>query len=505
MKLNPLFAVIACMAIAAALWQLHGASTGVVMTAVNIGTTPAIVYRPASGGPHPVVVIAHGFAGSQVLMRSFALTFARNGYVAVTFDFPGHGSNPTPLTGSITDSSGATRTLVAAMSQVADYARGLGDGRLAVLGHSMASDVVIRYAQQSPTVRATIAVSMFSPVVTASSPRNLLIIVGDWESMLKREALRVVGLKSAPAAPQAGVTYGEPANGSGRRAAFSAHVEHASVLYSEGSMREALDWLDQSFGVHRSEPPLLDRRGPWILLLVGGVVLLARPLATLLPRVAVPPVGGGRPWRRLWLPLLLPPLATPLLLRVLPTHFLPVLVADYLAAHFAMYGLITLICLACTRTSAPIRWRPTHPLALLGASVAVIAFGFAALIWPINSFVTSFLPGPQRLPLLLALLAGTLSFFVSDEWLTRGPEAARGAYAVSKLLFLLSLAFAVALDLYRLFFLIIIVPVIVLFFLIYGLFSGWIYRRTGDPTVAGIGNALACAWAIASAFPLLAG
>jgi alpha-beta hydrolase superfamily lysophospholipase len=498
-------ALIACLAIAAALWQLHAASDGVVMTSVTIGTTPAIIYRPAAGGLHPVVVIAHGFSGSQVLMRSFALTFARNGYIAVTFDFPGHGQNPVPLTGSITDANGATRVLVAELRHVADFARGLGDGRLALLGHSMASDIVVRYAQQTPEVRATIAVSMFSPVVTAGSPANLLIIVGDWESMLKREALRVVGLTSAPAAARAGVTYGDPAQGSGRRAAFSAHVEHASVLFSEGSMREALAWLDLAFGTHRSGPPVLDTRGPWILLLVGGVVLLARPLATLLPRVAVPPTGGGRPWRRLWLPLLLPAIATPLLLRVLPTHFLPVLVADYLAAHFAMYGLITCLCLAATRPTVRGASRPTHAAALAGATLAVIGFDFVALLWPIDSFVTSFFPGRQRLPLLLALLAGTLAFFLSDEWLTRGPGAARGAYAASKLLFLVSLALAVALDLQRLFFLIIIVPVIVLFFVIYGLFSGWVYRRTGQPLVAGSANALACSWAIAAAFPLLAG
>jgi alpha-beta hydrolase superfamily lysophospholipase len=505
MNLNSILAAIAGLAIATALWKLKAASDGVVATPVTIGTTPAIVYRPAAGGLHPVVVIAHGFAGSQVLMRSFALTFARNGYTAVTFDFPGHGRNPAPLSGSITDASGATRVLVAEMRQVADFSRGLGDGRLAVLGHSMASDIVVRYAQQTPDVRATIAVSMYSPVVTATSPANLLIIVGDWESMLKREALRVVGLSSAPAAPRAGVTYGDPALGDARRAAFSAHVEHASVLFSEGSMRESLDWLDRAFGTQRTQPPVLDARGPWILLLVGGVVLLARPLATLLPRVAYPPLGAGRPWRRLWVPLLVPAIATPLLLRVLPTHFLPVLVADYLAVHFAMYGLITLACLAYTRPAARISPRPTQRLALAGATVAVTAFGFVALFWPIDTLVTSFLPGAQRIPLLLALLAGTLAFFLSDEWLTRGVGAARGAYAASKLLFLISLGLAVALDLKRLFFLIIIVPIILIFFLIYGLFSGWVYRRTGNPLVAGIANALACAWAIAATFPLLSG
>jgi hypothetical protein len=98
-----------------------------------------------------------------------------------------------------------------------------------------------------------------------------------------------------------------------------------------------------------------------------------------------------------------------------------------------------------------------------------------------------------------------LLFFISDEWLTRGEGAARGAYAVSKIAFLLSLALAVALDPMRLFFLIIIVPVIVIFFVVYGLFSRWTYRQTQHPLVAGIANAVAFAWAIGVTFPLLAG
>jgi dienelactone hydrolase len=508
MKLNPLLAAVAVAAIAAALWRLNAESAGTIVTPVDIEGTPATIFRPASGGPRPVVVIAHGFAGSQQLMQSFALTCARNGYIAVTFDFPGHGRNSAPLTGSITEENGATRTLVASLAHVAQFARGLGDGRLAVLGHSMASDIVVRYAQATPNVAATIAVSMFSPAVTADTPHNLLVIVGDWESLLKREALRAVGLASAPAAAQPGVTYGDFAQGTARRAAFSAHVEHASVLFSEDSMREALLWLDHSFGAVRTAPPLLDTRGPWIMLLIAGAVLLARPLAALLPRVAVPAAGAGLQWRRLWVPLLVPMIATPLLLRVLPTHFLPVLVGDYLAAHFAMYGIITVICLAPWRSAGVVRSArlpPASRLALAGASLAVIVYGFIGLVWPINSYVTSFLPGRARIPLILVLWIGTLSFFLSDEWLTRGPGAARGAYAASKVSFVVSLAIAVALDLERLFFLIIIVPVIVLFFVVYGLFSGWTYRRTGHPFVAGIANAVAFAWAIGVTFPLLAG
>jgi dienelactone hydrolase len=545
-KLNPLLALCALLAmsaIAAALWHLEAAGDSVVVTPVDIGEIPARIYRPRSGGSHPVVVIAHGFAGSQQLMQSFALTFAHDGYIAVTFDFPGHGRNRSPLRGSITDAGGATQALVEATRRVADYARGLGDGRLAVLGHSMASDVVIRYAETAPNVGATITVSMFSPMVTAAAPANLLVIVGDWEGMLKREALKAVALASAPAPPAAGITYGSPAAGTGRRAAFSPQTEHLSVLYSRDSMREALDWLDRSFGTVRTQPPWLDHRGPWILLLVAGVVLLARPLTTLLPRLAVPALGARRTWRGLRLPLLLPPIATPLLLRVLPTHFLPVLVGDYLAMHFALYGLSTLLCMAATaratgaatgtgtanssdiaasatssasgtasgtafRTSAEPAGAAATPTAVNGValactSLAVVAFGFLALVWPIDRYFTSFIPGPQRFVLILAMLVGTTIFFLGDEWLTRG--GARGAYAASKLLFLISLALAVALDPYRLFFLVIIIPEILLFFFIYGLFSAWVYRRTGHPFVAGIASAVAFAWAIGVTFPLLTG
>ena len=506
--LRALAALAAVIAIASALWRLDAAGAGVTVASIDIDGTPATVFRHAAEALGPVVVIAHGFAGSQQLMRSFALTFARNGYVAVTFDFLGHGRNPEPLAGSITEEQGATRALVAETARVAAVARGLGDGRLAVLGHSMASDIVVRFAQSSPDVAATIAVSMFSPVVTATTPANLLVVVGDWEGMLKQEALRAVGLAAAPAQPQAGVTYGDVAQGTGRRAAFSPHVEHASVLYSQASLREAVRWLDQTFGIARPAGPVLDSRGPWILLLVAGVVALAWPLSSLLPRVAVPAVGAGLGWRRIWPALLVPMIATPLFLRVLPTHFLPVLVGDYLAAHFALYGAITAACLVWLRRGADGARAPapvTSPAAFVVAAAAVVAFGFVALVWPIDHFVTSFVPGPGRVTLVLAMLAGTLLFFLSDEWLTRGERAARGAYAAAKLAFLISLAIAVALDFERLFFLIIIVPVIVLFFLVYGLFSTWVYRRTGHPLVAGIANAVAFAWAIGVTFPLLAG
>jgi pimeloyl-ACP methyl ester carboxylesterase len=506
MKLTPLLALPALLGIGLALLQLQRAEQGVSRAAVQLDGSPVTVFRPEAAPLGPVVLIAHGFAGSQQLMQSFALGLAQNGYIAVTFDFPGHGRNPAPLTGSITELDGATQTLLAATRRVAAYARPLGDGRLAVLGHSMASDIVVRFAETTPNIAATIAVSMFSPAVTATEPANLLVIVGAWEGMLQREALRAVGLATAPRPAQPGVTYGDPGQGSGRRMAISRHVEHASVLFSQDSLREALAWLDQSFALARPQPLILFSRGPWIMLLLASVVLLAAPLAGLLPRVVALPQGAGLGWRHLALPLLSPMLLTPLLLRWLPTHVLPVLVGDYLAAHFTVYGLLTVLLLLWRRRrdGAPAPKPPQLP-ALLVATGAAVAFFFIGLVWPINSFLTSFLPGPERRLLVALMLIGTLAYFVSDEWLVRGPGAGRGAPIAAKLAFLVSLALAVALDFERLFFLIIIVPVIALFFIVYGLFGRWLYRATGTPLVAGVSNAVAFAWAIGVTFPLLAG
>ncbi|MEJ1938385.1 hypothetical protein WDZ92_49955, partial [Nostoc sp. NIES-2111] len=236
-----------------------------------------------------------------------------------TFDFAGHGRNPKPLTGSITQAEGATRTLVDETARVAAKARGLGDGRLAVLGHSMATDIIVRFAQGTPDIAATVAVSMFSPVVTATTPRNLLVIVGEWEGGLKQEALRVAGLVSAPQPAEPGATYGDVASGTARRVAVSPHTEHVSVLYSTASLREAVEWLDAAFGRTGQGPAGIESPGPSILLLLAGVVALAYPLSSLLPVVTSRPAGAGLPWRRIWLPLLLPALLTPFVLRVVPT------------------------------------------------------------------------------------------------------------------------------------------------------------------------------------------
>ncbi len=492
-------AALAVAAIVAGLWQLEAAEAGLAVTPGRVGVIPITVFAPAAAGPAPVVVVAHGFAGSQQLMLPFATTLARNGFRVVTFDFPGHGRNPAPLSGGLKDDAARNAVLMQALDAVVGFAHGLPGGQqMALLGHSMASDIVVGYARAHPDIQATVAVSLFSPGVTAASPRNLLVVAGALEpGMIRDEGLRIARMTAGDTAQQR-MTYGRFDDGTARRSTLSGGVEHIGVLFSRQSLQEALAWLNQAFG--RESDGWIDARGPWLGVLYLGLVALAWPLSGLLPQVAATSLGAGLRWRTL-LPLaVLPALLTPVILWQLPTDFLPSLLGDYLTVHYAVYGLLTaggLWLLRRLPAGRLLSWPYLAATALM-AAYCILAIGL-----PIDRYVTSFVLPPGRAPIMLAVLVGTLAYSVADEWLTRGPGARRGAYALTKACFVASLVLAIALNPPRLFFLIIIVPVILLFLVVYGLFSGWAYRRTGQPLVGAVAVALAFAWAIAATFPVV--
>ncbi|MGJ4929411.1 alpha/beta fold hydrolase [Bradyrhizobium sp. HKCCYLRH3095] len=474
----------------AGIWQLEAARAGLTIATLQAGTTPITIYRRAGAAAAPVVVIAHGFAGSRQLMEAYALTLAQAGYVAVSFDFEGHGRNPTPMSGDVTRIDGTTRKLMSEIGRVTDAAMSLpgSDGRVALLGHSMASDIIVRQAASDPRISATVAISMFSEAVTATAPRNLLIMSGEWETALRRDALR--NLKLADPAASEGDTVGDPADGGGRRAVVAPGVEHVSVLYSTAALREARDWLDRVFGRTSSGP--VAATGGAIALLLAGIVALAWPLAQLLPKGASPPPALAlRPFA---IATLVPAVLTPIVLRFVDTRFLPVLVADYLAVHLFVYGALSLLLLRLQGARfGRVAWIAALALALYG----IAGFGGA-----LDRYVASFMPIAARLPIIAAIAVGAVPYMLADSIANQGGHAALWRTLWLRTAFLASLSGAVALDLKRLFFLLIIIPVIVLFFIVFGLIGGCVGRRTCSPLAEGIGLGLILAWSLGVSFPM---
>jgi dienelactone hydrolase len=511
--LRPLVAVVALAVIGLALWRLLAPLAPLSIETTAVDGTPVTVYRPADpgAGAGPAVVVAHGFAGSRQLMSAHAIALARNGYIAVTYDALGHGRHPDPLPGNLTEETGATVYLLDQLDRIVAFARTLAPDhdRLALLGHSMASDIIVRQAgADHDRYAGVVALSMYSTAVTPEIPPNLLVVVGAYEpQVLKDEAARVVGLV-APETDMAppGETVGAFEDGTARRWLIAPGVEHIGILYSQDGIMAALDWLARAFGRTEAAVTLPPARGGWVLALLLAVVVLAWPASRLLPVVTREPVGAGVRWRRLWPVAVAPAVLTPLILWPLPHDWLPILVGDYLLAHFALYGLLSGLGLWwLVRRGEARPPRLPHVGRLLIAAGLVAAFILVGLGVPIDWFVASFRPTAERAWLIPVMMLGTLPFMLVDEWLTRGPGRARFGYAATKGLFLLSLVPAIALDLNSLFFLIILYPVIALYFILFGAVSAWSWRRTGHPWAVALASALVFAWCVAVTFPIVTG
>lgn len=62
------------------------------------GDTPAIRFIPTGAGPHPVALLAHGFAASKETLFCYGEALASAGFICYSVDQPGHGASPRPFT-----------------------------------------------------------------------------------------------------------------------------------------------------------------------------------------------------------------------------------------------------------------------------------------------------------------------------------------------------------------------------------------------------------------------
>ena len=185
-----------------ALWRLESARSTVVETVFETGsdleagipTTAVSLYHVGVDPTGPLVVVTHGFAGSRQMMQYISRDLARAGYTVAAFDFLGQGRSSGRMSSDVTRIEGTTQQLVAqtrAVTRAVQAATG-SSGPLALLGHSMATDIIVRAAEDLPDVAAIVAISMYSDAVTATSPQRLLVLSGAWETRLRAVALQAI-------------------------------------------------------------------------------------------------------------------------------------------------------------------------------------------------------------------------------------------------------------------------------------------------------------------------
>ena len=60
--------------------------------------TAALKFIPTGAGPHPVALLAHGFAASKETLFRYGEALAAAGFICYSVDQPGHGASPRKFT-----------------------------------------------------------------------------------------------------------------------------------------------------------------------------------------------------------------------------------------------------------------------------------------------------------------------------------------------------------------------------------------------------------------------
>lgn len=494
--------VLAVLALLLGGYGLLRADAGLTTRQVTADGVPLTEVRAADDGAgavrRPGVVIAHGFAGSARLMRPLADTVARQGAVALLFDFAGHGGNPAGLPGAGRDDDASRGTLTHDLAVAVAYLRGRPDvdpTRIVLVGHSMGAGAVTRYAAGHPDIAGTVAISLpDGGDLPDTRPQRLLLIVGG----LEFPAFRATAEATAH-------------RGDGRRLVVVPGVEHISVLFAGRTHREVAAWVG---GVGGAAPRPAARLVPAGLLLLGlglGFVPLAALLTGRRGRRVGPAPDAPAP-----VVLVVATAATGLgvlLAPVLPTTRLPLAVGGYLTGFLLVTGVL----LAAARhwplrlfAAGPTPVTPAAPggpvpatggrtpLRPVVAALLLTGYAVAAVAVPIHLGLTWALPVGVRWWLLPVVTVGCLVFLAGAELLTRGRSwryAAVGALAVPALGGAAVVGLAPG-------FVLLVVP---LFVVLLGWQAAWaaVLRRAGAPrwAPAAVGAVLV-AWPVATALPL---
>ena len=483
----PLIPGLAALAVALlSAFMLERERAGVEMTHLQLEDTPATLYS-AADAPAPLVVIAHGFGGSRQMMEAISLTLARSGFAALAFDFHGHGRHALPMSPEVDDLDGTTAQLAAQTRAVATAALELPetDGLAGLVGHSMATDVIIRAARDLPGVPGLVAISMYSEAVTDSYPRRLLIVSGEWEARLREVALEAVHMVDADAAEGETARDGAVA----RRAVAAPNVEHVGVLYDPVTLAETRDWL--AAGLGREAWGTLARTGPWLAALMISLVVAFGAVSRLIAHRA--PAPTELPVAAFAVAVLLPALPAVAAAVFIDWTLFGFAGFGRLAAFFGVWGVVQVLVLRVAG------WRPAplHPWpALLLGLWALGVFAVA-----LDRYGAAFLPAGERLPLAAALLIPALPFALADWALVQGAPLWRRLAA--RLVILAALGAAIFAVPDRLGLVFTVLPVLLLYWLAYGTMARWTAGRAGE-TATALPMAVVLAWSIAASTPLFA-
>ena len=480
-----------CVSIVAT-FNLIEARSGVRVETQLANETPVIMFTPDKIRSDILVFVAHGFAGSATLMQSIALSVAKTGHRTFTFDFLGHGRHSLPYSGDIMTEKGATRLFVRQTNEVVNYyLKKEKISKAVIIGHSMASDLILRTARLNSNIIGTIGISTYSDMIGRNKPRNVLIVNGMWEPSLRNKAIEIInsiGVEN----PQEDTLYGSFHDGSARMITSISSTDHVGILYSNKTQQVINNWINQIIG-EKLELVTGDI-GIWILLLLSSLFCLFLVFVQNLPNKQRK--KNDISFNGCVLGNLIAATCTPVILSVYSIDLLTFTSHNYLLNHFFLYAILGLLFTKGSISSLPFG---EFNLSIFTGLVVFFTLIFGGLV---DAYVSTFYLSDTRVAIFFLLLMGSIPIVLYIQLFYQSYNAAVWKASMSKLFLILSLVFAMLLNFDELFLLGYAILLLCAFWIVFAFLAHLLLRKVGSYLSIALANGVALAWTLSTALPL---
>jgi pimeloyl-ACP methyl ester carboxylesterase len=439
-----------------------------------------------------IVFLAHGFAGSTSFMRPIAVALAEAGYLTVRFDFLGHGRHPLPYSGDITTIAGATQNFVNQTNEViSHYLTKHNTSFSMIIGHSMASDIVIRSASINSRLDSVVAISAYTDALQADKPKNVLILNGQWEPQLRAkslEILKTIGINS----PSEGTRYGNLNENTIREVDFIPNADHVGVLYSIRTQKKLVEWTN--LFVQDNQVFKGNSIGIWTSILFFSIFSLVLALIKFIPlRMS----GKHRlSYLRFFSINILACTISPLILHNYKLNFVEFPAHNHLINHLVLISIILFFSIPYTQIKA-LPKSFNLPLFTFLFILCCVLFGVI-----LDSYVSSFLLTGIRVPLFFYCLLGSVPLMVLMQIYYDSYLNGWIVGNIFKLFLIISLSTSILLDISNLFIMGYAIILFIAFSLIFGFLANMISRKYNNTLSVGLANGTTLAWTFSTALPL---
>jgi len=249
---------------------------------------------PRPPAPVPGIVVAHGYMANLAMVElPLVRPLVRRGFVVLSLDRHGHGRSggrlwpppPRPHIRLQDFDPGLQAGIQFLRTQVAVHPMQIG-----VVGHSDGSRAVIMAACADWSIGATVAISgTLHPLdwVNEIVPKNLLLLYGADERFEPAGDKHILFKRATGGhAASPGELVGNLTAGDARMLVIIPGAGHLTALFSPAAVRQATEWLTQSFPAAPVRKAALPERSPpcaWLIVGVAGALLVMTGIVAALP------------------------------------------------------------------------------------------------------------------------------------------------------------------------------------------------------------------------------